>query len=110
MREPVPAGGPAVEEVRTHLLLMALLAAAAGRRRRLDVLREIVRVIRGHGIYAESREELLPLLTDFRGAVPLAYAVVRLLARPASSAALSAGSIASYSLSAAAARQIARVG
>jgi len=110
MREPVQGRGPAVKEVRTHLLLMALLAAAAGRRRRLDVLREIVRVIRGHGIYAESREELLPLLTDFRGAVPLAYAVVRLLARPASSAALSAGSIASYSLSAAAARQIARVG
>ncbi len=107
MRQPVLVGEPVVKEVRTHLLLMALLAAAAGRGRRRDVLFEIVRAIRGHGIYADSREELLPILTDFRGVIPLAYVLARLLVRPASSAALSAGSIASYSLSPKAARQIA---
>jgi predicted ATP-grasp superfamily ATP-dependent carboligase len=108
MRQPVLVGEPAVKEVRTHLLLMALLAAA-GRGRRLDVLAEIVRAIRGHGIYADSQEELLPILTDFRGAIPLAYTLARLFVRPASSAALSAGSIASYSLSPTAARQMADV-
>ncbi len=107
MRQPVLVGEPVVKEVRTHLLLMALLAAAAGRWRRFDVLLEIVRAIRGHGIYANSQEELLPVLTDFRGVIPLAYALARLLMRPASSTALSAGSIASYSLSPTAARQIA---
>jgi biotin carboxylase len=109
LRQPVLVEEPVAKELRTHLLLMGLLAAAAGRGRRRDVLAEIVRAIRGHGIYAHSREELLPILADFKGVIPLAYILSRLLVRPASTAALSAGSIASYSLSPTAARQIADV-
>lgn len=105
--QPVAAQEPAAGEVRTHLLLMALLSAAAARRRRFDVAAEFLRAMAGRGIYASSREELLPVQTDFKCLFPLVYALVRLLVRPGSTVALSAGSIASYSLSPTAARQIA---
>jgi hypothetical protein len=105
--QPVAAEKPLARDVRTHLLLMGLLSAAAARRRRLDVAVELLRAMAGRGVYANSREELLPVQTDFKSVLPLLYALVRLLARPDSATALSAGSIASYSLSPTAARQIA---
>jgi hypothetical protein len=103
----VPTEEPVAQEVRTHLLLMALLSAAAARRRRFDVAAEILRAMAGRGVYGGSREELLPVQTDFKCLFPLVYVLLRLLVRPGSTAALSAGSIASYSLSPTAARQIA---
>ncbi len=98
---------PVAGEVRTHLLLMALLSAAGARNRRLDIIGELLRAIAGRGIYADSREELLPERIDLRCLIPLAYALVRLLVNPALAPALSAESIASYSLSPKAAQQIA---
>jgi hypothetical protein len=94
-------------EVRTHMLLMALLTKAASGARRRDVITELMRAIRGRGLYANSREELLPLRIDFKSLFPLAYVVTRLLLNPNSATALSAGSITSYSLGPDAARQIA---
>jgi hypothetical protein len=46
--------------VQTHMLLMALLSQAAARKRRFDVLIELLRAIKRRGPYAKSREELLP--------------------------------------------------
>jgi hypothetical protein len=94
-------------QVKTHLLLMALLGAADARQRRLDVAREIFRAVAGRGVYEQSQEELLPIGTDFKCLIPLMYAAARLFVSPGSSSSLSAGSIASYSLSPGAARQIA---
>lgn len=94
-------------EARTHLLLMALLSAAAARKRRVDIISELLRAMAGRGFYEDSREELLPVRIDFKCLIPLVYAMVRLLLRPGLATALSAQSIASYSLSTAAAQQIA---
>jgi predicted ATP-grasp superfamily ATP-dependent carboligase len=103
---PVPRA-PGPRDVRTHLLLMGLLTAASAGGRRRDVAAELFRAAAGRGIYAGSREELLPILTDLKSLIPLGYVLARLLFDAASSEALSAGSIASYSMSAEAARQIA---
>src|ERR1039457_3451065 len=108
--EPIATVEPSGEEVRTHMLLMALLSNAASRRRRLDVIVELVRAIRGRGPYAESREELLPVRIDFKSLFPLAYVLTRLLLNPKSATALSAGSITSYSLGPDAARRVADPG
>jgi len=94
-------------DARTHMLLMALLATAARRRRRADVLIELMRAVLRRGLYANSREELLPIRMDFASSFPLVYATARLLLSPGSATTLSRGAIESYSLSPDAARQIA---
>ncbi len=92
--------------VRSHMLLIALLSAAASSGSRLAVVVELARAIARRGLYADSREELLPLRTDFKCWLPLLYALARVLLRPKSVGALSAGTIAAYSLTPAAAQQI----
>jgi hypothetical protein len=104
--EPIATVEPSGREVRTHMLLMALLSTAAARARRRDVIAELMRAIRGYGLYAESREELLPVRIDYKSLFPLAYVLTRLLLNPKSATDLSAGSITSYSLSPGAARRI----
>jgi hypothetical protein len=94
-------------EVRTHMLLMALLSAAAVRGRRRDTIVELTRAIGQRDLYRASREELLPLRVDFKCLFPLVYVLTRLFIKPQSAPDLSAGSIASYSLTPLAARQIA---
>lgn len=96
--------------VRTHMLLMALLTAGSRRGRRIDLLVELVRAVLGRGLYAGSREELLPIRIDFKSLFPLMYTLARLLCNPGSAKTLSGGAIDSYSLSPAAARQIADLG
>lgn len=97
-------------EVRTHMLLMGLLAAAARRRRRFDVLLELTRAVLRRGLYKKSHEELLPIWTDFKSAFPLIYTIARLLVSPGSVETLSRNAIESYSLSPSAARKIANRG
>lgn len=101
------AAEPVAYEIRTHMLLMALLSAADVRKSRLDIIVEFMRAITRRGIFADSREELLPIQTDFKCLFPLLYVLARLFWNPGAAAALSTGSIASYSLSPLAARQIA---
>jgi len=105
--EQIVTAQPIGMEIRTHMLLMALLSKAAASKRRLDVVAELATAIAGRGLYADSREELLPLWIDYRCIFPLAYVLVRLLWNPGAAGALSAGTISSYSLSPDAARQIA---
>jgi hypothetical protein len=108
--EPVMTVEPSGREVQTHMLLMALLSKAAARARRLDVIVELMRAIAGRGLYADGREELLPVRIDFESLFPLAYVVTRLLLNPKSATALSVGTITSYALSPGAAREIADLG
>jgi hypothetical protein len=105
--EPVTTAGFSGKEVRTHMLLMALLSKAAARTRRLDIIFELMRAIARRGFYTDSQEELLPLRIDFESLFPLAYVIARLLLDPMAATALSLGSITSYSLTPDAARQIA---
>jgi hypothetical protein len=105
--EPVATVEPSGRELRTHMLLMALLTKAAARTRRRDVFAELVRAVAGRGLYARSWEELLPVRIDFKCLFPLGYVLTQLLLNPKSATDLSAASITSYSLSPGAARQIA---
>lgn len=105
--EPFAMVAPSGKQVRTHMLLMALLSSAAVKRRRRDVIAELMRAIRRRVLHAGSREELLPVRIDFKSLFPLAYAVTPLLVNPEAATALSVGSIASYSLSPGAERRIA---
>lgn len=107
LEEKVPAPEAGEPGVRTHMLLMGLLAAADRRGSRIDTLREVCRALAGRGLYASSREELLPIRRDPMALVPLGYVLVRLMLRPDSARALSSGAIASYSLGPDTAREIA---
>jgi predicted ATP-grasp superfamily ATP-dependent carboligase len=106
--EPISACKRGRDGVRTHMLLMALLTAAGMKGSRLDVARELWRVICRRGRYASSCEELLPIQRDLWGLLPLAYVLTRLIVGADSAASLSAKTISSYSLGAQALQQIAR--
>ncbi len=69
--------------VRSHQLLLGLLAAARGPAPRRAVARELLAVVRGRDAYARSREELTPLREDFRASVPIVLAATSTLVRPA---------------------------
>jgi glutathione synthase/RimK-type ligase-like ATP-grasp enzyme len=78
-----PPEAPAPKEgMRTHLALQALLGVASRTRSRRAVLREAWRIARGTGVYAESREEFLPIRRDRLSAIPLASALIAVLASP----------------------------
>jgi len=104
--EKIPAVEPSRAGVRSHMLLMGLLAAADRRRSRLDTLRELWRGLARRGLYAHSREELLPVHFDPWAVVPLGYALTRLILNPKSAKTLSLGAITPYSLTPEAVRQI----
>jgi hypothetical protein len=105
--ESVSVPEPSEQGVRTHMVLMGLLAAAERRASRVDTLRELYRALTSGGPYAASRGELLPLRLDARALVPFGYVLSRLLFNPKSARTLSLGAISSYSLTPEAARQIA---
>ena len=75
---------PAADQSGPTMLLMGLLSAAAARNKRLDVIIELMRAIAGRGLYADRREELLPVQMDFKCLFPLLYALLRLLLKPES--------------------------
>jgi hypothetical protein len=90
---PLPPGRPGV---RTHQLLLAVLAAASGGRR--AVLRELVEAGRRAGPYRDSSEELTPLRGDPLGALPVAVAAAATLAHPPAWRRLTSGAVANYAL------------
>ena len=102
--EKLPDSRPGIQ---THMLLMGLLTAAGRRKSRIDVLRELTRALGRRTPYKQSREELLPLRLDPPAVLPFMYVLTRLLVNPLCVSALSAGTVASYSLSPESARQVA---
>src|SRR5262249_35532144 len=84
--------------VRTHQLLLAVLAAAT--RGRTAVLRELVDAAQGRGSYHNSHEELTPLRGDPLTGVPIALASAATLARPATWRWFATGAVSNYALTA----------
>jgi len=101
--EPLPDGRAGV---RTHLAMQALLGVAARGGTRADLFRECRRLWRGSEPYDGSREELTPVMSDRRSAVPLALTAAMLLARPKSASVLAHGGFGAHLLSLESIRQI----
>ena len=90
---PVPPGR---SNVRTHQLLLAVLAAAT--RGRSAVLRELLDAARGRGPYHNSREELTPVRRDPLACVPVVLASIATLVRPTTWHWFAAGAVSNYAL------------
>jgi biotin carboxylase len=106
MGVPVVPTPPARVGVRTHQLLMAVLGVAqhSGTRRR--VLGEVWRGIRHRGVYADSKEELLPWRGDCRTALLPVAVVLATLVRPRLWRFFTDGAVSHYALTASGWRQL----
>ena len=91
---------PSRTGVHTHQFLMALLGTAQRTGRRRSVLAEIVRCLRGGGVYADSTEELLPRKGDRRTVILPVAAALATLIRPSMWRAFTEGAVARYALTA----------
>jgi predicted ATP-grasp superfamily ATP-dependent carboligase len=79
----MPAAAPHGRDgVRTHLAMQALLGCALRGGSRRDIVREGWRLLRGHGPYTGSTEELTPAKVDWISAVPLATIALSLVLAP----------------------------
>jgi len=83
--------------VRTHQLLLGLLAAAENRGRS-GIIRELHAALTHHGDYNASSEELTPLAGDPTAAAALAATVTALMIVPGLYSRLVGGSVANYAL------------
>ncbi len=100
---PLPPAGPGM---RTHSLLMRLLALGERRALRRRLLAECWRAATGDGLYRGSREELTPPRQDPWSLLPAIAVALRLLVRPATAEAVIRGAVDRYALTAEAARAI----
>ena len=82
----------------TRLGMMGLMDAAGRRGLRRDVVREIILLASGTGRYRGAVEELTPLRSDPRCAIPLSAVAIRLLVSPTAGARMTAHTVRSYSL------------
>jgi predicted ATP-grasp superfamily ATP-dependent carboligase len=78
-----PEAPPCRAGVRTRLAMQAILGTAHRARSRVAVIRQIIALARGSGIYEGSREELTPLSLDWLGILPLTATAASVLLRPA---------------------------
>src|SRR5208282_4253843 len=85
--------------VTTHQLLMSILGAAQHTGRRRDVAAEVVAGLTHRGVYAGSREELLPPQGDWRTVALPVLATAVTLVHPASYRWFAEGAVAGYALS-----------
>lgn len=104
--EPMPAYEPAHPGVRTHSVMMSLLALASRGAGRRELLAELYRAARGRGVYADSQDELTRLPDDWPSLLPAGFLATKLLLRPAAAAATVAQTVANYALDDAAVRRI----
>jgi hypothetical protein len=93
-----PDQAPGRADVSTHQLLLAVLGAAQHTGRRRAVVRELAAAAHHSGDYHASVEELTPVRGDLRAAIPLAAAVIAVMARPSTWRRFAAGSVRNYSL------------
>jgi hypothetical protein len=93
--------------VRTHSLLMALMAAAERGEGRRGVLAEIRRWRQREGVYHESQDELIRPREDPRALLPAVVVIAQLLASPTSVTRTVRRTVDNYALTAAAVRAIA---
>lgn len=100
--ERVPETGAGRPGVRTHQLLIGVLGAAEHGRGRRGIAAEIANALAHRGPYVGSAEELTPVSRDPLAALPVAFAAVATLARPASYRWFTDGAVSAYALSPAA--------
>jgi hypothetical protein len=106
--ETPPALADSREGVRTHLAMQALLGCASRGGARRDLLRECWRLLTGAAPYADSTEELTPVVSDWISAVPLLMTAVLLLASPNLAGRLARGGFGAHLLDLASVRRIER--
>jgi predicted ATP-grasp superfamily ATP-dependent carboligase len=94
------------EGVRTHLAMQALLGCALRGGSRRDLLCECWRLLTGAEPYADSAEELTPVLSDWVSAVPLLMTAMLLLASPKFADRLARGGFGAHLLDVASVRRI----
>lgn len=99
LEEPLPPPQESEVGIRTHSLLMALLAQAADGASRRQLACEMWQACRGRGVYHNSREELIRPAEDARSLAPAAYVTAQLLAVPARARTLIQRTVDNYSLS-----------
>jgi hypothetical protein len=87
---------PGRSDVRTHQLLLAVLAAASSGR--AAVFGELRDAARGRGPYQDSDEELTPLRADPLAGVPLWLASIATLVQPRAWRKFATGAVANYAL------------
>ena len=104
--ETPPVLGDGREGVRTHLAMQALLGCASKGGTRRDLLRECRRLLTGAAPYADSTEELTPVVSDWISAVPLLMTAMLLLASPNLAGKLARGGFGAHLLDLASVRRI----
>ncbi|MBV9228504.1 MAG: hypothetical protein JOZ18_04255, partial [Chloroflexi bacterium] len=86
-------------DVRSHMLMMALLGLAQQGGTRTALLREMWQAGMQQGMYRESHEELTPFRTDLLSFVPVCVLTTQLLINPARGLATASKAVTRYSLS-----------
>jgi predicted ATP-grasp superfamily ATP-dependent carboligase len=92
--------------VRTHSLVMTLLAAGQLAQPRSRLLRELFSSALAQGIYADSEDEMTRWRDDPLSLIPAAYLTSRLLADPRHAAQAIQSTVENYALNAEAAQRI----
>jgi hypothetical protein len=87
--------------IRSHSLLAILLGRADHGASRWELVQTLTENIQGHGIFANSREDLTPVHLDPPSLIPLTLVTGQLLLRPHMAHRIATGAITSYSLTAA---------
>lgn len=99
----------AIRPMRTHSVLMSLLALAEQGAGRTALVAELLRAWRHREIYADSQDELIRPSEDSLSLIPATAVVLQLLANPASAGRLIRGTVENYSLNRDTVEQIRRL-
>jgi predicted ATP-grasp superfamily ATP-dependent carboligase len=84
--------------VRTHSVLMSMLAASEPGESRRRILSEVTSAIRGAGIYADSADELTRPRDDPPSIVPVTVVLLQVMLRPKAGEKLVRGTVENYAL------------
>jgi hypothetical protein len=105
--EEVPRGVFSREGVRTHSVLMSMMAAAERGEGRRGILGELRRAWKGQGVYHDSQDELTRPREDAWSLLPALFVTAKLLAAPGSVARTVRRAVDNYALTAEAVCKIA---
>jgi predicted ATP-grasp superfamily ATP-dependent carboligase len=97
--KPVPPVPPGKAGVRTHSVLMALLAAAQEGQSRRKLVAELARAVSGRGLYAGSQDEITRPAEDALCLLPSAFVAGRLLVNPCAARRIVRQTVDNYALS-----------
>jgi hypothetical protein len=106
----VPAAPPGRVGVKTHSLLMALLAVAQASPTRGRMLGEFVRAASGQGVYAGSEDEITRPAEDTLSLLPAIFVAGRLLVYPRAASRIIRQTVENYALSEAAVAMMIKLG